>query len=216
MKPQTPDQEIDMNQATLGGRLPLLDPQSLTGAQRAIYDRIAEKLFPYTDSIGFQSRTEAGRLIGPFNAALFSPAVGAGFLDFMNAEMTETSLDERVRQIVILAVGAVWGASYELYAHELEARYVGLSDEQVTALAAGSIPEDLADHERIAGRLARQLTAERRVDAELYAEAEAAFGPESLVDLTLLVGFYHTICAVLNVFEVPAPTRAPQPTTSAT
>lgn len=205
-----------MNHATLGGRLPLLDPQSLTDAQRAIYDRIAEKLFPWTDSIGFQSRTEDGRLIGPFNAALFSPAVSAGFLEFMNAEMTETSLDARVRQIVILAVGAVWDAGYELYAHEMEAQHVGLSDEQVTALAAGTIPHDLADHERVAGQVARQLTAERRVNAELYAEAEAAFGPKSLVDLTLLVGFFHTICALLNVFEVPAPARASHPTASAT
>jgi 4-carboxymuconolactone decarboxylase len=130
----------------------------------------------------------------------------------MNAEMTETSLDARVRQIVILAVGALWDASYEPYAHEMEAQHVGLSDEQVTALAAGAIPHDLADHERVAGRLARQLTAERRVDAE----AEAAFGLKSLVDLSLLVGFFHTICALLSVFEVPAPARAPQPTTSAT
>jgi 4-carboxymuconolactone decarboxylase len=205
-----------MNQATLGGRLPLLDPQSLTDAQHGIYDRIAQKLFPMTDNIGFQSRTADGALIGPFNAALFSPAVGAGFLDFMNAEMTQTSLDVRVRQVVVLAVGAVWGSSYELYAHQMEARQVGLSDEQVAALAAGKIPQDLRDREHLAAQLARQLSAEHHVDNDLYAQAEAAFGSESLVDLTLLIGFYHTICAVLNVFEVPAPTTAAQPTTRTT
>jgi 4-carboxymuconolactone decarboxylase len=199
-----------MNQAELGGRLPLLDPRSLTAVQRGVYDRIAEKLFPLTDTIGFTSRTDDGQLIGLFNAALYSPAVGSGFLDFMNAEMSKTTLDPRVRQVVVLAVGAVWGASYELYAHQMEARHVGLRAEQAAALAAGTIPQDLPDHERLAGQFARQLSAEHRVDAELYAQAQAAFGPASLVDLTLLVGFYHTICAVLNVFEVPTP--APQPT----
>jgi 4-carboxymuconolactone decarboxylase len=129
-----------MSQATLGGRLALPDPRSLTGEQRAIYDRIAQDLFPYAERIGFQARTEDGRLIGPFNAALFSPAVSAGFLDFMNAEMTRTSLDERVRQIVILAVGAVWGASYELYAHQIEARNVGLNIFEVPAPAGTPHP----------------------------------------------------------------------------
>jgi hypothetical protein len=33
--------------------------------------------------------------------------------------------------------------------------------------------------------------------------------------MTLLVGFYQTICAVLSVFEVPVPTGAPRQTTSA-
>jgi 4-carboxymuconolactone decarboxylase len=200
-----------MDQATLGGRLPLQNPQSLTEPQRAIYDRIAEQLFPWTDSVGFQSRTEDGRLIGPFNAMLLNPAVSAGLLDFMRAEMTNTSLDARMRQIVILAVGAVCGASYELYAHEMEARHVGLNDRHVVALAAGKIPDELDDRERIAGQFARQLTAERRVDADLYSKAEAALGPESLVDLILLAGFYQTVCALLNVFEIPAPTHAPQP-----
>jgi 4-carboxymuconolactone decarboxylase len=201
-----------MDDAKLGGRLPLLDPQELTDEQRAIYDRIAEQLLPWSDTIGFQSRTRDDRLIGPFNSALYSPAVAAGFLAFMDAETTETSLDARLRQVVILTVGAVWGASYELYAHEMEARHVGLSDEQITELTAGRIPSDLTEAERVAGKLARQLTIERRVDAEIYVKAEAALRPQSLVDLTLLVGFYQTICALLNVFEVPAPT--PQPATA--
>jgi hypothetical protein len=46
---------------------------------------------------------------------------------------------------------------------------------------------------------------------------EAAFGLKSLVDLTLLVGFFHTICVLLSAsWRFPAPARAPQPTTSAT
>ena len=32
-----------------------------------------------------------------------------------------------------------------------------------------------------------------------------AYGQRALVDLALLVGFFHTTCAVLNAFEIPAP-----------
>jgi 4-carboxymuconolactone decarboxylase len=199
------------SESSLGGRLPLLAPSELSSAQRETYDR-GSKLFRLSDSVGFQSRTSDGRLIGPFNAALYSPGVSAGWLNFMEAEETNTSLGKRVRQVVILTVGAVWKSAYELYAHTAEARQVGLPNKVIAALVAGQLPSQLADDEMLAARFAQQLTAERRVDAALYAEAERAYGPRGLVDLTLLVGFFHTTCAVLNAFEVPAP-QASDPTT---
>jgi len=196
---------------TLGGRLPLLDPSEFSTAQREIYERGVSKLFLWAESVGFQSRTSDGRLIGPFNPALYSPGVSAGWLDFMEAEATSTSLDNRVRQVVILTVGAVWKSPYELYAHTAEARQAGLPDEVIEALVAGQLPAQLSDDEKLAARFAQQLTAERRVDAALYAEAERAYGQRGLVDLALLVGFFHTTCAVLNAFEIPAP-QASDPT----
>jgi 4-carboxymuconolactone decarboxylase len=42
---------------------------------------------------------------------------------------------------VILAVGAVWHAPYELYSHSAAARTAGLSPEQVDTLAGGGMPD---------------------------------------------------------------------------
>jgi 4-carboxymuconolactone decarboxylase len=123
----------------------------------------------------------------------------------MEAEATSTSLDNRVRQVVILTVGAVWKSAYELYAHSAEGRHVGLPDEVIEALVAGQIPDQLFDDEKLAARFAQQLTVERRVDSALYAAAERAYGQRGLVDLTLLVGYFHTTCALLNAFDIPAP-----------
>ena len=65
----------------LGGRLPLLDPQALSIAQREIYDRLNTTMIPWADGAHFQSKTDDGRLIGPFNPILFSPDISARFLD---------------------------------------------------------------------------------------------------------------------------------------
>jgi 4-carboxymuconolactone decarboxylase len=197
---------------SLGGRLPLLDPAQYTTAQRAASERLANTMVPFADSVGFQTMTSDGRLIGPFNPALYSPGVSAGFGDFMEAEARSTSLDNRVRQVVILTVGAVWNSAYELYAHSAEARHAGLPDEVIEALVAGGIPAQLSDDEQLAARFAQQLTAQHRVDAALYAAAERAYGQRGLVDLTLLVGYFHTTCALLNAFDIPAP-QASDPTT---
>jgi 4-carboxymuconolactone decarboxylase len=199
----------------LGGRLPLVDPKTLTSAQRELFDAVMTTWVLWSNDAGLEATTADGRLIGPFNSLLLHPEVGAKFLEFVAAAATHTTVSQRVREVVIIAVGAVWDASYELYAHTILARHVGLSDDAVTTLANGGIPDDVSEHEKIAARVARQLSTRHRIDEELYREAEQAFGRTGLFDIVALIGQYHTVCAVLNLFEVPVPkSRQPSGGTS--
>ncbi|HYZ57463.1 MAG TPA: carboxymuconolactone decarboxylase family protein [Streptosporangiaceae bacterium] len=190
---------------SLGGRLPLADPASLTSAQRDLFEALKATWVVYANELGVQATTEDGRLIGPFNAFLLHPEVTAKLSEFQAAEAAHTTLPARVREVVIIAVGAVWGADYELYAQINVARKAGLSDHAITTLANGGIPEDLSDHEKIAARLARELSTRHRVDDELYREAEQAFGRTGLFDIVAVMGVYQTVCSALALFEVPAP-----------
>jgi 4-carboxymuconolactone decarboxylase len=151
--------------------LTLLDPQTLSLAQKETYDRLNRTWIPWADGVPFQSKTEDGRLIGPFNPILFCPAISSSFLDLQETEQKHTSLDQRVRQVVILAVGTVWKSKYELYAHGAAARKAGISEDAVRTLTTGGVPDHLSDQEKIALRFARQLSAEHHVDAALYSAA---------------------------------------------
>lgn len=193
----------------LGGRLPLLDPLALSAQQQDLYDRINATFGKWSHNIHFQSKTDDGRLIGPFNPILYSPGISASFLDLHDAEEKHTSLGGRVRQVVILSVGAVWKSDYELYAHSAAARKAGISKNAIRTLAAGGLPDDLSEPEKVAQRYARQFSAERRVDADLYTAAVHAFGEHGVVDLTYLIGIYHITCGLLNSFDIPAPDQAP-------
>jgi 4-carboxymuconolactone decarboxylase len=164
----------------LGGRLPLTDPTALAGAQRELFDVMMATMVPSAPSAGFRSTTGDGRLIGPFNPFLLNPAVASKFLDLQFAEQSQTSLFERVRQVVILAVGAPWGADYELHAHSAVARKAGISEDAVRVLASGGLPDDLREHEKIAARVALQLSTKHRIDDGLYREAEQVFGRQGL------------------------------------
>jgi 4-carboxymuconolactone decarboxylase len=190
---------------TLGGRLPLADPAALDPAQREIFDRMAARIVPWANDAQFQSTAEDGRLIGPFNPALLNPAIAAPFMDLQFAEQMHTSLSPRVREVVILAVGAAWQADYELYAHIAVARKAGLSDEAARAVATGGLPDELSCDETIALRLTQQLSTSHRVDESLYREAENAFGAKGLIDIAFLIGIYHSVCATLTMFAIPAP-----------
>ncbi|HEY1440257.1 MAG TPA: carboxymuconolactone decarboxylase family protein [Mycobacterium sp.] len=189
----------------LGGRLSLLEPDTLTAAQRELFDRITNSAVPWAHRSGFAADTADGHLIGPFNPSLLSPQIAAEFLKLQAVEEHYTSLDERVRQVVILTVGAVWQAPYELYAHSALARHVCLSESVVAELIAGGLPDVLTDAEKTAHRLAKALSTTHHIDDSFYHQAEQTFGAAGVFEIAALTGIYHTVCGILNVFDIPAP-----------
>jgi 4-carboxymuconolactone decarboxylase len=202
-------------ESRLGGRLPLLeigdtdDTDTADEPQRELFDYLQTKIVPWADAAGFQSTTTDGKFIGPFNAALRSPIVAGAFLELQASEERHTSLSARMRQVVILAVGVVWAADYEIYAHSAVARHSGIPGDAVRRLAAGTLPDTLSDDEKVAYRFARQLSSSHRVDDATFVQARKAFGDGGIVDLIVLAGAYYTVCGLLNAFEVPAPTLEP-------
>jgi 4-carboxymuconolactone decarboxylase len=189
----------------LGGRLPLLHLKDLSPSQRAAYELVDRQFVPWAEASNFESKSPDGGLLGPFNSVLYSPEISSAFLAWQTAEEKHTSLDARVRQVVILAVGAVWKADYELYAHAAVGRKAGLSERTISQLSAGEPGEDLSEAEQVAQRFATQLTASRRIEDDVFAAAKTSFGLKGLVDMVNLIGAYQTVCGLLNGFAVPVP-----------
>jgi 4-carboxymuconolactone decarboxylase len=199
----------DNRERQLGGRLPLVDVGTMDVAQRELFDYLQTRVVPWADAAGFRSTTADGKFIGPFNAALRSPTVAGAFLQLQASEERHTSVSDRVRQVVILAVGAAWAADYEIYAHSAVARQCGIPDEAVRRLATGILPDTLGDDEKVAYRFTRQLSTSHRVDDATFAEARKIFGDRGITDVIVLAGTYYTVCGLLNAFDVPAPADSP-------
>jgi len=193
----------------LGGRLPLADPADFGAAQRELFEKMTATVVRWADDTGFRSTTDDGRFIGPFNPALLNPELTSAAAQLLLGEWEHTSLSARVREVVILAVGAAWQSEYEMYAHKAAARTAGLSEDAIRALVSGAIPEDLSKGEAIAAELTRQLSTTHRVDETLYRQAENCFGAKGLTDIAMLIGIYHTVSLTLNLFEIPAPHSTP-------
>src|SRR5260370_16880270 len=101
----------------LGGRLPLLDPQALSIGQKDIYDRLNTTMIPWADGAHFQSKTDDGRLIGPFNPILFSPDISARFLDLHDGEEKHTSLNNLTPPVLIPPSSTLCTPDSTLYVH---------------------------------------------------------------------------------------------------
>ena len=192
--------------AGLGGRLPLLRPADLTPEQLALHQYLRDTKIN-TKKADFQAELPDGRLLGPFNAFLYSPQLGRGFLNWIDAESQHTSLSAPLRQLVSLTVATAWHAAYELYAHSAMGLSAGLSPATIDAIKGGREPADLAVPEAAAYRFTHALVTRQQVPDNLYQQAVAAFGPTGVVELVHLIGHYLVTSALLNAFTVAAPSH---------
>jgi 4-carboxymuconolactone decarboxylase len=114
-------------------------------------------------------------------------------------------LPEMVRQIVILTVGARFGAAYEIYAHGAVALANGMSAERLATIAAGLRPVDLTSEEGIGYDVATALLGGGMLASPIWERALAVFGGEGTREIVYRVGHYCFISMTLNGFAISVP-----------
>ena len=181
-------------------RLDLIAPADLDDAQRTVYEAITSgprasqpRSVPLVD--------ESGRLMGPFAVMLLSPEVGNAMQQVGAKIRFSTALTARERELGILAVAGELRCDFERLAHVPVALKAGLTEEQVSAVLSGQIPDGLTDTEALVCKLAQLMTAERNLTDEGYQAGLTGLGKERLAELTWLVGYYSALALSLAVFR---------------
>jgi 4-carboxymuconolactone decarboxylase len=184
-------------------RLEPISPETLSPELRYVHDEIAKLV---TRSQGQVVMTDSkGALTGPFTPMLHFPQFGVPALNFLRSLDNNARLDNKVREVAILTVGAAFGARFELYAHEIMAEVFGLSSSLVSTLAAGSRPKELSEQEAVAYDVAYALSNGRILPDSTYKNALQLLGKDGIGELLFLIAGYCLIAMVLNGFDVPAP-----------
>jgi 4-carboxymuconolactone decarboxylase len=114
----------------------------------------------------------------------------------------EYSLDDELREAVILAIARDTLCEYEWTHHWLLARRRDTDPGLLHALANGvadQLPAPLGTAVRVARRLAGAATPES-ADVEALRDK---LGPSGLVDLLVLIGYYRLLAGTLNTLGVP-------------
>jgi alkylhydroperoxidase family enzyme len=132
-----------------------------------------------------------------------SEAVFNGFGAFAGAFYTGSKLPPVLREIAILRVGYLCDSRYETFQHEALARHLKLTVAQVNAIRAGGIhPDVLSPTEQavldFAGDMVKNV---RAGDATLNAIRQH-LPDQQVIDLTLLIGCYTTVCYLLETTGV--------------
>jgi alkylhydroperoxidase family enzyme len=114
------------------------------------------------------------------------------------------SIERRDRELAILRTCARCRSEYEWGIHAaVFARRYGLSDAEIagTVLWQGGDPR-WSGTDRALVRLVDELHDGAALDEPLWRELEAAFAPDQILELLVLVGFYHTISFVTNALKI--------------
>jgi 4-carboxymuconolactone decarboxylase len=102
-----------------------------------------------------------------------------------------------------------WDADYVRQAHIREGKRVGLSQETVDALVAGTDPKLTDLHERGVYDFATALVAGAKVSDDRFAEIEKALGRNGIAEVLALLGYYTSVALAMKVHEVPIPQPPP-------
>lgn len=175
-------------------------PAELDTDQRALYDAITGgargagvQHFELTDA--------EGRLHGPFGLMLDIPRVGMPLQALGAALRFETELSAREREIAALTVARITDSAFERYAHDAVGMAVGLSADELAALADGSfVGQDR--RESAVAALTVRLTS-----SEVVHSADLAVGlsPAIALEVAVLVGYYRMLAQMMGLFDVGAP-----------
>lgn len=146
-----------------------------------------------------------GSFIGPWNVWLHQPEYGTPIWALSDAVCKDIGLSNRIMQLVILLVGAKFNAAYELYAHSIVAKSIGLSILEIDTLKRSYLPETFDHAEKISFNIATHLLDGKILADSLYLEGVQLFGDKGMAQIVYLVGFYMLVSVTLNAYQVGIP-----------
>lgn len=131
-----------------------------------------------------------------------APEVAAGFLALGRAILAQSAIAPSLRELVILRVGVLCNAPYEVHQHRKVALKVGVSPEKIEAVMVGPDNEVFTDSERAALAFTDAVVRDVKAPQALYDSLASHVGPQCQIELLMTIGFYMMVSRLLENLEV--------------
>jgi 4-carboxymuconolactone decarboxylase len=144
-----------------------------------------------------------GKLINIYRMLLNSPALAESWFNHSNAVRWKTTLDGRLREIVIIRMGHLTRSQYVLRQHVPSLALAdGLTLAECDALADWRASSMFSERERAALAYADTMTRDIEVPDVIFAEIKRHFDERRIVELTVLIGSYNMNARVLQALQL--------------
>ena len=144
-----------------------------------------------------------GKLINIYRMLLNAPPLAESWFNHSNTVRWKTSLDGRLREIVIIRMGHLTNAQYVLRQHvPALALAEGLSLAECDALADWRRSTLFSERERAVLAYADTMTRDIAVQDAVFNEVKRHFNTREIVELTVLIGTYNMNARVLQALEL--------------
>jgi len=177
-------------------RLPeVLDRDALPEDKRHVHDYLA------------QTR---GAVRLPFSAVLNNPELTHRVAHLGSYIRFDSTLPDKVRELAILAAARAIDARFEWAGHARLAKELGITDDQVDAIANRNAPAGFSDEDALPVRVAQELLVKHELSEASFKAAQAKYGDAGAIELIATVGYYSLMGCLLNGLQIEPAPDAPQ------
>lgn len=137
-----------------------------------------------------------------FRMVAGAPASFRPFMELVRSILLDAELDAGDREIAVLRVAHVTGSEYEWTQHVTLAKNVGLSDEQIAAIAAAGPVTGLDEAGTLLCRVADEISRDVRLSDEALAQVLERYGRRQATELILCVSYFNMLSRFLESTRV--------------
>lgn len=140
---------------------------------------------------------------GPFIALLRSPELMARLQKVGEYLRFHSNVPPRIAEFATLCVARSWSQQFEWVMHVPLALKAGTSREAIDGLQEGRRPSSMSSGEAAVLDFITELTNTKGVAQATYDRVLSELGEPGLIDLVGIVGYFTSMCMVLNVAHTP-------------
>ena len=144
-----------------------------------------------------------GQLHVFYQALLHTPALASAWFDFNNAVRFQTSLGDRVRELVIMRVAALTGCAYVWRVHQAQyAGPAGVTPQQVEALRDWRKSGLFGPEEIALLAYVDAMTRDVTVAEDVFKSLREHYSEREVVETTVLVAAYNMHTRLLKALDI--------------
>ena len=171
-------------------RVPFAQRDSMTPEGQQAWDEIE-------GTRGGVARNYAALLNNP--GAARNMAILGGYARF------ETPLDTRVKTLAILTAAREASGHYVWTVNQRAAKEANISDEIVAAIHEYRAPAGLDSKDAAVVQFVLELLRQHRISDNTYQALQSQVGDAGIIDVLVVVGYYHSLAHSLQALEVELP-----------
>jgi uncharacterized peroxidase-related enzyme len=161
-----------------------------------------EKAPPEVKEVFQKIEDNGARILNLYKAVANSPKLLLNFIRLGNSVMGKTELPPKLRELAILRVAKLTGSEYEWAQHAPMALETGLSKNQLDAISGWKNSAEFNDIERAVLQYTDEVAKNVKVADKTFNRLKKFFDEQTIVELTIAIGFYGMVARLLVPLQV--------------
>lgn len=157
---------------------------------------------PETNDLVTRIVSERGSVLHLYQMLLHSPPLAEGWLAFLTAVRQKCTLSPDLRELVIMLVAELNGASYEADQHAPIALAAGATEAQLHDLGAWSDSKEFTERHRAVLQLTDEMTRNVQVSAESVVKVRSFLAEREAVELIATIAAYNMASRFLEALAI--------------